>query len=289
MTMTELVNPSKIIDGNAVAGQVLEELAKKIKQESLAPHLAAILVGNDPASKIYVNMKQKRASEIGIKTTVFRLNDETSQEKLHQAIHDLNMNSDIDGILLQLPLPSHLNPNRAISIIHPEKDVDGLNYINSGKLHMGLAGFIPCTPLGIIELLKRSGITLEGANAVVVGRSNLVGKPLARLLEQHNATVTLCHSKTKSLEAFTRMADIVVSAVGKPKTITANMVKEGAVVIDVGITRTPNGLVGDVDFPMVALKASKITPVPGGVGPMTIAMLMRNTVTAHVLRRRETQ
>ncbi|RMG33931.1 MAG: bifunctional methylenetetrahydrofolate dehydrogenase/methenyltetrahydrofolate cyclohydrolase FolD [Methanobacteriota archaeon] len=271
----------KIIDGKSIAKHVLDELKAEIATFPRQPNLTAILVGDDPASQIYVNMKQKRASEIGIRTNVIRLPKDTTQDRLHDVIQELNLASEVDGILLQLPLPQHLDANLAISLINPEKDVDGLNYINSGKLHMGLRGFNPCTPLGVIELLERSQVNIEGSDAVVVGRSNLVGKPLARLLEQKNATVTLCHSKTKNLKHYTRFADIVVSAVGKPNTITADMVKDGCVVIDVGITRTPSGLKGDVDFDMVVLKASKITPVPGGVGPMTIAMLMKNTVEAY--------
>ncbi len=271
----------KIIDGKSIAVQVLQELKREIALLPRSPSLTAILVGDDPASQIYVNMKQKRATEIGIRTELIRLPKDIPQKKLHDLIHDLNANPEVDGILLQLPLPSHLDANQAIALIDPYKDVDGLNYINSGKLHMGLRGFNPCTPLGVIELLERSQVKLEGSDAVVVGRSNLVGKPLARLLEQKNATVTLCHSKTRNLKHYTRFADIVVSAVGKPNTITADMVKDGCIVVDVGITRTPSGLKGDVDFEMVSLKASKITPVPGGVGPMTIAMLMKNTVEAY--------
>ncbi len=271
----------KIIDGKSIAVQVLQELKREIALLPRSPSLTAILVGDDPASQIYVNMKQKRATEIGIRTELIRLPKDIPQKKLHDLIHDLNANPEVDGILLQLPLPGHLDANQAIALIDPYKDVDGLNYINSGKLHMGLRGFNPCTPLGVIELLERSQVKLEGSDAVVVGRSNLVGKPLARLLEQKNATVTLCHSKTRNLKHYTRFADIVVSAVGKPNTITADMVKDGCIVVDVGITRTPSGLKGDVDFEMVSLKASKITPVPGGVGPMTIAMLMKNTVEAY--------
>lgn len=271
----------KIIDGKSIAAQVLQELKREIALLPRSPSLTAILVGDDPASQIYVNMKQKRATEIGIRTELIRLPKDIPQKKLHDLIHDLNANPEVDGILLQLPLPGHLDANQAIALIDPYKDVDGLNYINSGKLHMGLRGFNPCTPLGVIELLERSQVKLEGSDAVVVGRSNLVGKPLARLLEQKNATVTLCHSKTRNLKHYTRFADIVVSAVGKPNTITADMVKDGCIVVDVGITRTPSGLKGDVDFEMVSLKASKITPVPGGVGPMTIAMLMKNTVEAY--------
>lgn len=276
---------SKIIDGKAIAAQILFELQQEIRTFPNQPSLTAILVGDDPASQIYVNMKQKKANEIGIKTSVIRLPDDISQRRLHDVIQDLNFNPEIDGILLQLPLPTHLDPNKAIALIDPQKDVDGLNYINSGKLHLGLQCFNPCTPLGVIELLERSGVNIEGSDAVVVGRSNLVGKPLARLLEQKNATVTLCHSKTKDLKRYTKYADILISAVGKPNTITADMVKEGAVVIDVGISRTAEGLKGDVDFNMVYLKASRITPVPGGVGPMTIAMLMKNTVVAYKGRR----
>ncbi len=271
----------KIIDGKSIAVQVLQELKREIALLPRSPSLTAILVGDDPASQIYVNMKQKRATEIGIRTELIRLPKDIPQKKLHDLIHDLNANPEVDGILLQLPLPSHLDANQAIALIDPYKDVDGLNYINSGKLHMGLRGFNPCTPLGVIELLERSQVKLEGSDAVVVGRSNLVGKPLARLLEQKNATVTLCHSKTRNLKHYTRFADIVVSAVGKPNTITADMVKDGCIVVDVGITPTPSGLKGDVEFEMVSLKASKITPVPGGVGPMTIAMLMKNTVEAY--------
>ncbi len=282
---TILMTKNKILDGRAISSAILSELKTKIHRLDGIPTLVAILVGDDPASKIYVSMKQKRAKEIGINTRVINLPASTSQEQLHETIQDLNEDKTVDGILLQLPLPQHLDSNQAIAIIDPNKDVDGLNYINFGKLHMGLEGFNPCTPLGVIEMLKRSDVKMEGKDAVVIGRSNLVGKPLARMLEMENATVTLCHSKTRNLKRYTEYADIVVSAVGKPQTITADMIKQGAVVVDVGISRTKNGLVGDVDFELVKLKASKITPVPGGVGPMTIAMLMSNTVNAFERRR----
>ncbi len=276
----------ELISGKEISGQIYEEIKERLaKIEGNKPNLVVILVGDDPASQVYVGMKEKKTKELGMRGQVFRLSAETTQEELHEKIQELNADPDVNGILLQLPLPKHLDAKKAIEHISPDKDVDGLHYVNVGKLHLGEDCFIPCTPYGIIQMLERKEVEIEGKHAVVIGRSNLVGKPIARLLEQRNATVSICHSRTKDLEKFTLDADILVVAVGRPQVIKADQVKEGAVVIDVGINRVDGKLVGDVDFNSVKEKASMITPVPGGVGPMTICMLMYNTVRAYDIQR----
>ena len=270
----------ELIDGKKVASQIREELHEQIKSMDVIPHLVVILVGNDPASETYVNMKEKDAMEIGMDGTVLREPADISQEDLENLIKELNNDTKINGILVQLPLPDHLDEASALDLISPLKDVDGLHDLNVGRLHNKKPGLRPCTPSGIMELLKRYNVPIEGKRAVVIGRSNLVGKPIARMLEQANATVTVCHSRTKNIGAITLEADIIVVAAGKAGLLTADMVKDGAVVIDVGTNRVDGKLVGDVDFDSVSKKADKITPVPGGVGPMTRAMLLVNTLRA---------
>lgn len=285
---------AKLIKGTEISKQIREEIAREIeelkKEHGVTPGLATILVGEDPGSKVYVGQKEKACNKLGIYSERSDLPADTSEADLLELVKKLNDNPKIHGILVQLPLPKHIDAERVIYAIDPDKDVDCFNPVNVGKLMIGTGRFLPCTPHGIMELLKRSDITTEGKHVVVVGRSNIVGKPIANIMMQPpsggNATVTLCHTGTKDLADFTKMADILIVAVGRPKTITADMVKEGVVVIDVGVNRigkTPEGkaiLVGDVDFDAVQEKASAITPVPGGVGPMTITMLMRNTVEA---------
>lgn len=274
----------KIIDGKMISTQIKDELkieVEKMKEEGKNTVLAVIQVGNDPASTVYVGNKKKACAYIGIESRAFELPEETTQQELLSLVEKLNQEKEVDGILVQLPLPEHINEERVINAIHPDKDVDGFHPESVGRLSIGQKGFVSCTPAGIIELLKRSGIEIEGKECVVLGRSNIVGKPMAMLLLRENGTVTVCHSRTKNLKEITKRADILVAAVGKPKFLTADYVKEGAVVIDVGIHRMENGkLCGDVDFDSVSPKTSFITPVPGGVGPMTIAMLMHNCVEA---------
>lgn len=272
-----------IIDGNLISGQIKQELAAKVsslKEKGVTPCLAVILVGDDPASQVYVRNKEKACEQIGIKSLKYELPKETSLETLLNLINKLNRDQEVDGILVQLPLPKHINEQAVITAINPEKDVDGFHPVNVGGLVIGSATFWPCTPSGVIELLERYQLQIAGSRAVVVGRSNIVGKPVSLMLLHKDATVTVCHSKTKDLTEVTKQADILVAAIGKPQFIKAEMVKAGAVVIDVGVNRTEAGLVGDVDFAAVKEKARAITPVPGGVGPMTIAMLMKNTVKA---------
>ena len=248
---------------------------------SVRPGLAVVLVGDDPASAVYVRNKSKACAEVGIYSEVYRLPEETGREQLLGLIEQLNQSPLIHSILVQLPLPKHLDPEEVIMAIDPAKDVDAFHPVNVGKIMIGNYDFLPCTPAGVMELLHRSGIEVSGKECVVIGRSNIVGKPQAMLLLHENATVTVCHSKTRDLPSVCRRADILVSAVGKAKFVTADMVRNGAVVIDVGMNRDENGkLCGDVDFEPVSEKASYITPVPGGVGPMTITMLLKNTVTA---------
>ena len=272
----------KILDGKKVASEARERIAvivKEIKKSGkVPPGLAVVLVGDNPASKVYVGQKEKACKEVGFESFLYRLPEETTQQELLELVAKLNEDPKVHGILVQLPLPKHLNETEVIEAIRPEKDVDGFHPMNLGKLVAGLPCTVPCTPKGIMYLLEYYGIEIEGKNAVVVGRSNIVGKPVAHLLLQKNATVTICHSRTKNLEAITQEADILVVAAGKPHFITQHMVKKGAVVVDVGINRLESGLVGDVDFDGVRMKASWITPVPGGVGPMTIAMLLQNTL-----------
>ncbi len=274
----------EILDGKKISAKVREDLKLEVdnlKKEGIKPKLAVIMVGNDPASKVYVRNKNKACEEIGIEYEEFLLGEETTMEELLNVIDNLNKNQNIDGILLQSPIPKHLDINKAFRAILPEKDVDGFHPINAGKLSIGEKCFVPCTPHGVVKIIEEYNIETEGKNVVIVGRSNIVGKPLIQCMLQKNATVTVCHSKTRNLEEFTRKADILIVAIGKPKFITENMVKEGVVVIDIGINRNEEGkLVGDVDFDNVSKKASYITPVPGGVGPMTVAMLMENVVEA---------
>ena len=274
----------KILDGKAVSLKVKENVkvrAEELKKFGVEPTLAVILVGEDKASQTYVRAKEKACNEYGIKSVAHRLSENTTQEELLALINVLNLDDSIHGILVQLPLPKHIDTNTILATIDPTKDVDGFHAVNVGKLVSGLDGFVPCTPLGVMEILKEYGIDVAGLNAVVIGRSNIVGKPMANLLLNASATVTTTHSKTKNLKEICKNADIIVAAIGKPFFLKADMVKEGAVVVDVGINRLDDGrLVGDVDFDEVAPKCSYITPVPGGVGPMTIAMLLNNTILA---------
>lgn len=279
---------AEIIDGKQISADIRAELAELVKkmqaEHGITPGLAVVLVGEDPASQVYVNNKEQACLEIGFKSIKHVLPAETTEEELLALVEKLNRQEDVHGLLVQLPLPDHIDEDKVILSIDPDKDVDGFHPTSVGRLAIGIPGFVSCTPAGVIELLKRSGTELEGANAVVVGRSNNVGKPAALLLLAENCTVTVCHSRTKDLGAVTRNADVLVAAVGVPQLVKGDMVKEGATVIDVGIHRTDNGLVGDVDFEAVKEKARAITPVPGGVGPMTIAMLMRNTLIAAEMR-----
>ena len=275
----------RLIDGKEISAQIKAELAQEVakmqKESDVTPGLAVVLVGEDPASKVYVGQKEKACAELGIFSQKHTLPADVSEEELLGLVGSLNSDPQIDGILVQLPLPKHIDENKVIEAIMPEKDVDGFHPVSVGKMVIGLPGFRPCTPAGVMELLRRTGVDLVGKEAVVIGRSNIVGKPVAIMLLQQSATVTVCHSKTKNLSGVTRRADVLVVATGKPNTVTADMVKDGVVVIDVGVNRLDSGkLVGDVDFDGVREKASAITPVPGGVGPMTIAMLMYNTVQA---------
>ncbi len=271
----------KTIDGKAISLAIREELRAEAAAMERRPGLAVVLVGNDPASAVYVRNKKKGCEEVGIYSEVYTLPEETTAEQLYGLIDALNENDAIDGILVQLPLPKHLSEKEVTLRIRPDKDVDAFHPYNVGLITEGHPRFLPCTPAGVMELLARSGVDPCGKRAVVIGRSNIVGKPMALLLLAANATVTVCHSRTSSLPEICREADILVSAVGKAGFVTADMVKEGAVVIDVGMNRDAAGkLCGDVDFAPVAEKASLITPVPGGVGPMTITMLLKNTVSA---------
>lgn len=276
--------PANIINGKEIASAIklaIAEELKKIKSDTgREAGLAVVLVGDDPASIVYVRNKKKACQEVGIRSSEYRLPKETSQDALLKLIASLNKNPEIHGILVQLPLPHHIQTDKIIEAINPDKDVDGFHPVNVGKLVANTASLISCTPLGVITLLDKSGIPIEGRRVVIVGRSNIVGKPAALLFLHRNATVTICHSRTKNLSDYTLRADILVAAIGKPAFVKADMIKKGAVVIDVGINRDEAGLIGDVDFPSVKEKVSYITPVPGGVGPMTIAMLMKNTLTA---------
>lgn len=275
---------AKIIDGKLISKQIKDELKGKVeslKSEGREVCLAVIQVGCDPASTVYVGNKKKACEYIGIKSLAYELPEETTEEELLGIISKLNKDDSVHGILVQLPVPKHINEEHIINAISPAKDVDGFHPASVGALSIGKKGFVSCTPAGIIQLLKRSGIEIEGKDCVVIGRSNIVGKPMAMLLLRENGTVTVCHSKTKNLKEVCKRADILVVAIGKPKMIDASYVKEGATVIDVGIHRNENGkLCGDVDYEAVEPVAGAITPVPGGVGPMTIAMLMNNCVEA---------
>lgn len=278
-----------IIDGKQISKQIKDELKEQVaayRAQGIEIALAVIQVGNDPASTVYVGNKKKACEYIGIQSVSYELPEETTEEELLAIIDKLNHDDSIYGILVQLPVPKHINENHIIQAINPKKDVDGFHPQSVGALSIGQAGFVSCTPAGIIQLLKRSGIAIEGKECVVLGRSNIVGKPMAMLLLRENGTVTVCHSRTRDLKEVTGRADILVVAIGRPKMIDASYVKEGAVVIDVGIHRDENNkLCGDVDYASVEPVASAITPVPGGVGPMTIAMLMHNCVEAVEIRK----
>lgn len=273
-----------IIDGKALAQKIRSNLkieCDELKSRGILPKLAVILVGNDSASKIYVRNKNRACEEVGIEFEEYILNSDITQDELINLINSLNSKKDVHGILLQSPIPNHLDINQAFRTIAPDKDVDGFNPLNVGKLTLGQDTFVSCTPYGVIKMFEEYNIDLSGKNLTIIGRSNIVGKPLIQCCLNKNATVTICHSKTKDLKEHTKNADIVICAIGKAKFITEDMIKEGAVIIDVGINRTEEGkLVGDVDFQNVEKKASYITPVPGGVGPMTIAMLMNNVIKA---------
>jgi len=281
-----------LIDGKAVAKVTEDEVRAAIARLGFSPGLVAVRVGNDPASEIYVRNKAKKAQELGLRGTERIFDASMSEAELLAEVERLNHDDDVDGILVQLPLPKQIDPRKVIDAIDPAKDVDGFHPVNVGLLHLGRPTLAPCTPAGVIRLLDSAGIAIEGARAAVIGRSDIVGKPVAALLLQRHATVTVCHSRTRDLPAVTREADIVIAAIGKPLFVTAEMVKPGATVIDVGVNRVPStqtksgyATVGDVDFARVAEVAGAITPVPGGVGPMTIAMLMKNTVAAAERRR----
>ena len=275
---------AQIIDGKKVSAEVKARVAAEVaalKEKGVTPGLAVIIVGDDSASQVYVRNKEKACAETGMYSEKYALPAETTQEELLNLVKELNGKKEISGILCQLPLPSHLNSDIVINAIDPIKDVDAFHPVNVGKIMIGDYAFLPCTPAGVMELIKSAGVDPEGKNCVVVGRSNIVGKPMAMLLLHKNATVTICHSKTVNLAEITKQADILVAAVGRAKFITGDMIKPGAVVIDVGMNRDENGkLCGDVDFEYAEKTAGAITPVPGGVGPMTIAMLMENTLTA---------
>ena len=275
---------SAIINGKEIGQGIRKSVEKRVialKEQGITPGLAVVLVGDNPASKTYVANKQASCEAIGIYSALIKLAETVTESSLLEHIRELNDREDIHGILVQLPLPKHINEDAVIATISPEKDVDGFSPISVGKMMLGQDTYLPCTPFGVMKLLEHTGIDVTGKHAVIVGRSHIVGKPMGQLLLQKDATVTYTHSKTKDLASFTKQADIVIAAVGKPKFLTAAHIKEGAVVIDVGINRDENNkLVGDVDFQSVAEIASHITPVPGGVGPMTITMLLENTVQA---------
>jgi methylenetetrahydrofolate dehydrogenase (NADP+)/methenyltetrahydrofolate cyclohydrolase len=280
----------KRIDGKAIAAELRAQVASEtaaMKEQGIEPSLAVVIVGDDPASRTYVNNKKKACAEVGICSLEFALSKETSQKELEELVQRLNKDPDVDGILVQSPLPRGLDEKAIVNEIDPQKDVDAFHPVNVGHIMIGDYKLLPCTPAGIMELLHHENISVEGKRCVVIGRSNIVGKPMAMLLLHANGTVTICHSKTKDLKEICKQADILVAAVGKTKFVTKEMVKPGAVVIDVGMDRDENGkLCGDVDYEAVEPIASAITPVPGGVGPMTIAMLLKNTLTAAKQRRR---
>ena len=279
---------AEIISGKEVSAQVraaVKQECEDLKSQGIQPGLAVIIVGDDPASRVYVNNKKKACADVGFVSEEYALEAETSQEELLALIEKLNNKKEINGILCQLPLPEHLDEKAVINARSPLKDVDAFHPSNVGRIMIGDYHFLPCTPAGVMEMIHSAGIDVNGKNCVVIGRSNIVGKPMAMLLLHENGTVTICHSRTKNLKEICAQADILVAAVGRPKFVTADMVKPGAVVLDVGINRLPDGkLCGDVDFEAVEPKASYITPVPGGVGPMTIAMLMKNTLRAAKLQ-----
>lgn len=279
-----MTRKAQIIDGKKISAEVRAELkaeVAKLKEKGVTPGLAVVLVGENPASQIYVRNKTKACEEVGIRSFQHTLPGTMKEEELLSLIRDLNASKDVHGILVQLPLPSHMDSEAVLDLISPSKDVDGFHPYNMGRLMIGNALLQPCTPYGIMRLLDSTGVDASGKNAVIIGRSNIVGKPMAMMLLKRNATVTICHSKTKDLREKVREADILVAAIGRDRFVKGDWIKEGAVVIDVGMNRSPDGkLTGDVDFDAASLKASYITPVPGGVGPMTIAMLLKNTVAA---------
>ena len=271
----------KLIDGKKISNEIKEECRAKVAREGLEVTLAVVLVGDDPASAVYVGNKKKACEFVGVKSVSHELPVETTEDELIELVEKLNKDESINGILVQLPLPDHIDEDKIIRTIDPKKDVDGFHPQSVGALSIGQPGFVSCTPAGIIELLKRSGVQIDGKECVIIGRSNIVGKPMAMLMLRENATVTVCHSHTKDLKEVCKRADILIVAIGRPKMIDASYVKEGAIVIDVGIHRDEDGkLCGDVDFDSALPVASQITPVPGGVGPMTIAMLMKNVVNS---------
>ncbi|MDR0947727.1 MAG: bifunctional methylenetetrahydrofolate dehydrogenase/methenyltetrahydrofolate cyclohydrolase FolD [Ruminococcus sp.] len=281
---------AEIIDGKAVSASVKNRIAVETaaltEKNGRKPGLAVVIVGENPASKVYVNNKKKACAEVGFESFEYALAEETSEEELLNLVKKLNADSKVDGILVQLPLPRHISENKIINAIDPKKDVDAFHPENVGHIMIGDYSFLPCTPAGVMELIASAGVSIEGKHCVVIGRSNIVGKPMSMLLLHKNGTVTICHSRTKNLKEITKTADILIAAVGKAYFVTADMVKEGAVVIDVGMNRNAeNKLCGDVDYENVKEVAGFITPVPGGVGPMTIAMLMENTLTAYKQRR----
>ncbi|MGN0639791.1 MAG: bifunctional methylenetetrahydrofolate dehydrogenase/methenyltetrahydrofolate cyclohydrolase FolD [Oscillospiraceae bacterium] len=279
---------AKIIDGKAVSAAVKEQVRDEIARDGIKAGLAVVIVGNDPASRVYVNNKKKACEFCGIQSFEYALPEETTMEQLLELIDTLNGDENVNGILVQLPLPKQLDEKEVIARISPDKDVDAFHEQNVGKIMIGNYSFLPCTPSGCMDLIHSTGVEISGKECVVIGRSNIVGKPMAMLLLHENGTVTICHSRTKNLAEVCSRADILVAAVGKPNFVTADMVKEGAVVIDVGINRLPDGkLCGDVKFDEVSEKAGWITPVPGGVGPMTIATLMKNTLTAAKLQQKK--
>ncbi len=283
-TIQAVMATDNILDGKSLARELRAEMASRVQNAVAAgvrpPGLAVILVGDNPASQVYVRNKQKACTETGIASLPFLLPETVTTQELLEVIQNLNGREDIDGILLQLPLPPHIDARACLNAIDPDKDVDGFHPINMGRLALGLPGFAPCTPLGVMELLRRNGISVAGKKAVIVGRSDIVGRPLALLLsrKEANATVTICHSGTPDLKKECLSADLLFLALGKPAAIGADMVREGCVVVDIGINRTESGLCGDADFAGICKKAAAITPVPGGVGPMTIAMLLANTL-----------
>ena len=274
---------ARIIDGKAISEQLRDKLKDEVaalSERGAKPCLAVIIVGEDPASKVYVRNKERACKQLGMDSILLRLPESTTQEELLGEVRRLNADRAVNGVLVQLPLPAHLDEQAVLREISPEKDVDGFHAVNAGRLMQGERCTVACTPAGCLDLIRSTGVKIEGAEAVVVGRSNIVGKPMAMLLLQNNATVTICHSRTRNLAEVTRRADILVAAVGRPRMITGDMIKPGAVVIDVGINRVDGKLVGDVDFESAQEVAGWITPVPGGVGPMTITGLMRNTIAA---------
>lgn len=281
--MAEIIYGSEL--SKKIKGQIKEKVEQIVSSGKRRPTLAVVLVGDNPASLSYVRGKDKACHEVGFGSKMITLKEETTQEELKEVISELNQDEAVDGILVQMPLPQHLDENEVILMIDPNKDVDGLHPVNVGNLYLGMDGFVPCTPLGIIEMIKEAKVSLTGKKAVVIGRSKLVGTPVARLLMNENCTVTMCHSRTKEIEKVCSEADILIAAIGQPKKITKEWVKEGACVIDVGINRVDGKLVGDVDFDDVKNKASVMTPVPKGVGPMTITMLLSNTLKSYERKR----